>query len=432
MKISKYAFFFVSTTRKYLVYNSISNSFAELNEELYTYLLKAKNNPNIIDDIDEDTLNSLRKSKIITTDEEELNHRYMKRLTYYSVAFSSDYLDLTITPTTNCNFSCPYCYEEGIKPKSMSENTIEDIIKFIKKNKKTDGVYITWYGGEPLLKINLIKLFIDRCKEEKIKILSQNIITNGYNLNSKAFDLIINNFNSVQITIDGATKERHNDKRYTKNREGTWDIILSNLDIFLNLEHEISIAIRCNIYKNESEEFYKLKELLTTRWNGDQRVTIYPGIIDDITDLKQTNCNLMGGKDISDFNLEMSSKYNQNIYPKFDTYSCGAMYQNAYVIGTEGELYKCWNDLGHEDKIIGSIYDDNVKNPHILAQYLAGPSNIDDKTCIDCTLFFVCNGGCIWKRIKNQFEKANFDICNNKKHNIEKYLENYYDQKKQK
>ena len=66
-------------------------------------------------------------------------------------------LVFTILTTEQCNFRCKYCYEK-FKHGQLSDGVIESFIKFIKENiDKYSGVHLRWFGGEPLLGIDVIK-----------------------------------------------------------------------------------------------------------------------------------------------------------------------------------------------------------------------------------------------------------------------------------
>ena len=68
-------------------------------------------------------------------------------------------LYLTLVPTLDCNFACPYCYQrEAHNQYYMSEELKHGILNFIKKEclaKKIKRVETTWFGGEPTLTANL-------------------------------------------------------------------------------------------------------------------------------------------------------------------------------------------------------------------------------------------------------------------------------------
>jgi len=432
MKISTYTYVFKSSKYGALIYNSITNAFAKLNEPLFDLLLQAKNKPVILKELDSETLLILKKAKIIVEKHDELNQFYQKRLLYYLTAFSSDSLSLTIAPTTACNFACPYCYEKGIDYRTMNDIVINDLIEFIKKHDKIQGLGITWYGGEPLLAIDKIEKILIEIKKLNIKIYNNSIVTNGFYLNSNNQDFIIkNSFNSMQITLDGATAQAHNNRRFLKTGGETWNTILLNLDMFFKKFHNIRVDIRCNIDNKNQEEFLKLKVELNKRWNNNPNVNIYPGILtNNENDNNSTTCNYMTGKDVSKFHLNLGIKEKTSPYFNFEYSSCGATCINSYVVGPEGELYKCWNDIGHNEMIIGYLNKDkNITNNKVLFQYLGGPTLMDEKKCKDCVLFFVCSGGCIWMRIKNKMEGTKYDLCNYRKNNINEFLELHYEKK---
>ena len=67
------------------------------------------------------------------------------------------YLYLVIYATENCNFCCEYCFQQH-QPKSLSRETAESIVKFVRRELfKYQGVKISWFGGEPLLEIDIIE-----------------------------------------------------------------------------------------------------------------------------------------------------------------------------------------------------------------------------------------------------------------------------------
>jgi len=146
----------------------------------------------------------------------------------------------------------------------------------------------------------------------------------------------------------------------------------------------------------------KIKELLINRWQNNKHIIIYPGFVTMHNDKQINACEYMSLNDMSSFNYYINSKEKTPNYFKFDSLSCGATQINFFVVGPEGELYKCWNDIGRNEMIIGNVNDNKIINSDILAQYLGGPTSLDDEECINCTLFFVCNGGCTWQRIQNK------------------------------
>ncbi|MDE5900194.1 MAG: SPASM domain-containing protein [Muribaculaceae bacterium] len=88
-------------------------------------------------------------------------------------------------------------------------------------------------------------------------------------------------------------------------------------------------------------------------------------------------------------------------YPLPFKSECSIRNRNSIVIGPNGELYKCWQDVGIEDKIYGYI-DGRVTNEKVLLEYLMDADPLDDEECRECLLFPICSGGCPYARIKAQ------------------------------
>jgi uncharacterized protein len=98
---------------------------------------------------------------------------------------STDNLYLTIAPTFDCNFGCPYCFETA-KHGTMKENIQQAVIDFIKsqiEQLQSNNISLTWYGGEPLLAKDIIVSMshkINALAKTYSLTSSFNIITNGY------------------------------------------------------------------------------------------------------------------------------------------------------------------------------------------------------------------------------------------------------------
>ena len=214
MKASNYNFFYQYDDKSYLAYNSRSNSLAILNKENYQKYCDfiALNKP--IDD--EEFIEDLKAGLFIIDD--EVDELKILRFKMYRDRMNNISLGLTIAPTSDCNFRCIYCYEKNsLRKKEMTLEVEEAIIKFIEKTTDTiRNMNISWYGGEPLMRFDIIERLSEKiiklCNEKNIDY-SASIVTNGYLLNKeilKKFEKY--KISSVQITLDGP-KEIHDKRR---------------------------------------------------------------------------------------------------------------------------------------------------------------------------------------------------------------------------
>ena len=100
------------------------------------------------------------------------------------------------------------------------------------------------------------------------------------------------------------------------------------------------------------------------------------------------------------------------------------------MIGPDGEMYKCWDDVGLEEKVVGHIDRFNDWNMALIAEGMTGCSYLDDPECKECYYFPICNGGCHRIRQKNLHAEVKHSSCTYFKGNLENLLELYYEQKR--
>lgn len=109
----------------------------------------------------------------------------------------------------------------------------------------------------------------------------------------------------------------------------------------------------------------------------------------------------------------------EKYYPAQLSFACGAQCKDSYVIGPEGDVYKCWEQVGLEEVSIGKIdsIDDTCEQS---TQYL---NDIWPTTCDKCEYLPLCHGGCPKERKSNE----NKPICFPQTKTLNKYLEKYYE-----
>ena len=125
MKLSKYNFAFNNgENEKHILYNSMTNSLALIDNEKYGGYRKYENGE--VENLDSDLMEDLYKGGfIVDNDFDELKELELRLL---HGRFSSNSLGLTLAPTSDCNFRCIYCYEKDvIKPTYMTEEVQDGV-----------------------------------------------------------------------------------------------------------------------------------------------------------------------------------------------------------------------------------------------------------------------------------------------------------------
>jgi len=71
-----------------------------------------------------------------------------------------------------------------------------------------------------------------------------------------------------------------------------------------------------------------------------------------------------------------------------------AVANNAIVVGADGEVWKCWDDIGNPDKTVGDIRNyRELDEQAILPWLLFNPT--EDPQCSSCIALPSCMGGCL-------------------------------------
>lgn len=144
----------------YVLYNTFTEKFIFINNELYNLFFCKEIPVRIIQEKHPNLYNDLENSGFIVQDELDEPRRYIEELKYKGDVETCDQYNLIINPTLDCNLRCWYCYESLKKGSIISENLINGIEIFIqnlicKPNIKL--FTLSFFGGEPLLKFK--KLF---------------------------------------------------------------------------------------------------------------------------------------------------------------------------------------------------------------------------------------------------------------------------------
>ncbi|MDR2126473.1 MAG: SPASM domain-containing protein [Prevotellaceae bacterium] len=415
-EISKYIHTFISSKGYPLIYCSRTNAFLKITKELYDFVLEIKKDSSLINELDDSLLDLFKNKKIIVKSNEDEDYLLERQFNEEQISYSQKTLSLTLVPTLSCNFDCPYCFEEGKRVGNMKNETIEQLILFIKKHESAKQLDITWYGGEPLLAFGVIQKVLSRINEEiNIPVKWHTIVTNGYYFTNKVIDFFkLHPLNCIQITLDG-DRERHDKIRKQKsNGEGSYDKIINNIDTILNELPDTQISIRVNIEKENLDDFICLQRELSQKWEG-KKITLYPGILRiENEDKTALACEAIPQWDALKFYFESYKKkiLNGNIYPVLQyNEGCCATMINAYIVGPKGEIYKCWNDVSDDSKIVGYIHDKKLTNSSLFFRYLIGSKFYNNEDCKQCFFLPICPGYCPWFRLKNQHENGKYILC---------------------
>jgi len=420
-KYSKYNFIYPfeeNENSKVLIFNARSGCMATLDEKHYDmYTQFVDRGIGIPDETFEKSLEDA--AFIIPAEQNELE---MIRYNLMRKRFNTDNLTITIAPTMSCNFSCIYCYEKSNlkRASKMSEYVQDKIVDYIEaKAKLVRNLHISWYGGEPTLAFDIIdslsKRMIGICDRNEINYWAH-MTTNGYNLTQDIIDKFGEcRIKSIQVTIDGP-KDVHDVRRPTISGKGTFDRIIENL---LKCKGKVdSVAIRIN---TDIENYARVDEVVDALTYDGISNTFKPylGHVDAYNDQYMMD-KCMTVEMYSKQHLEFKKRHNVDVfgsYPRMKANYCGADAISSIIIDPEGDLYKCWSEIGNTQHRVGNLLEEQTPNSTAqrFMDYMIYDPTLDTK-CIDCSYLPVCMGGCPFKRLED------VDGCCDHKFTLEAYL----------
>ena len=369
--------------------------------------------------------------------EELADMKLLARL--HKKVYGSSIIGLIIMPTYDCNFRCPYCFEQHRLNKekdwlsqTISDEIIDSVFSAL-KNYKSRGYNVdqcTFYGGEPLLEKNLpvVRKIAQHCRELNLKM---GAITNGYDLEAYREFFEDFKFESLQITVDGVG-EVNDKRRIHKNGVGTYEKILANVELALELGIKISLRVNVgteNIHgikaliddlkargfiDKEKERAADEKILRETDPKAKTKRGSFSYYFKAITNDFKHEKNILREKDILDELIkygitteeafERESQYSiaanlKNLFQKknfasFAPIYCGAEL-NMAIVDPFGKIFPCWDFVGKDDKAVGFV---DIKTGRFLwnfdkAKWKTRTVDIMEK-CKTCPYCFICRGGC--------------------------------------
>lgn len=415
-KPSRFNFIYWRSDNECIIYNTYSKAIVELTKDEFNQLQELSlEEPQIVKELMDNGI-------VVNSSFDEVGFMsYCHNTTKYA----KESLHLVLAVTMDCNFSCPYCYENRRKG-YMNKDVQSAVIDFIEKSVK-NGVHmldITWYGGEPLLYPDIIEnmaIKIRQIADETNCELSMYMVTNGYLLTPKIVELIDRlGIVKVQITIDGL-KDNHDKRRCLNDGSGTYDIVLKNLKLFE--EYSIRVDVRMNVDNENCKDFLALRETLQHLENPN--VVLYPSPVEDINpDTNNEVSDFMSFDEFERFADDICTEHGSTLaLTKVldDRYCyCQAETESSYVIDELGNCYKCWDQVGRVENSCFNIADPLNKNYNNIVSFM-GWDPFRDEKCSKCVFLPICFGGC-------KFHRMNFGRydCGFSERSMKNYIENTF------
>ncbi|AEY66672.1 Cys-rich peptide radical SAM maturase CcpM [Clostridium sp. BNL1100] len=248
----------IKTPKKYYVFDRNRNKILNISKEDYEELDKLQKK-----EISENEVGCLPKYQKYGY----LKENVIEEILHPETEYIQHYLDhrvqfLILQVTQNCNLRCSYCVYSGEYENRVHSNKVmswelakKSIDYLYEHSNELDDVHISFYGGEPLLCLDLIKKCVAYVKEAyPDRNTRYGMTTNGTLLNRKVADFLIKNRFAIAISLDGSKKD-HDANRKFANGEGSFDTIVNNIKEIIKYDNEYIKNLRFNTVLNPKSDY---------------------------------------------------------------------------------------------------------------------------------------------------------------------------------
>jgi len=339
----------------------------------------------------------------------------------------SSTLKIVIMPTTDCNARCQYCIGKGNFRETMTLETAKKVVEFIVGEAEGyKAIRLDWYGGEPLIKKDLITYICDEIQQSLPNVtLTSVITTNLVLLNEELIDVAIKSWHikKVNVTIDGDEFEHNSRKKYLNTQFNGYKHTIKCIQLLL--EKGVTVFCRYNIDRNnvtklsaainEITPFVKnrLFYFFVSPLRGDNEFTEFFS-----TD-EYNNLFLETGELLNQSGIHNTV---DSFVPKAMRGYCIAKNQNCFVIAPNGMLHRCNLGLLDDSTATGSVFRGLLKNKN-YEEFV----NYDiDAECESCKFLPICQGGCPTQKITTSKSNSKCNKFRYKLVAISKLLEKFY------
>lgn len=325
-------------------------------------------------------------------------------------------MNITLHLTNRCTLSCKYCYVDKKNPIDMPWDTAKKAIDMaVDMSSKKVGV--SFFGGEPLLKKDLIKKIIAYCEEIKentgIKFF-HNLTTNGTLLDEDFLLYAKKKRISIAISHDGI-KESHDTNRVTKQKEGSFDIVDKNSELLLEYNPYAAVILVLNpntvtnLYKSVNHLFNKGFKYIVLSMNYaapwvEKSLKVLKNQYKKISKLYYDKSMANEKFYLAPFDYKIISHIDNK---KFKNNQCD-LGKSHLTITADGSIYPCTQLINDKNLLMGNVDTGITRTVFHLKEKKAS-----EDACLECAIKDRCvhSCSCINKQARGDINKVSPVLC---------------------
>lgn len=318
---------------------------------------------------------------------------------------------LVLHVTESCNLGCRYCYhapEAGSRAPeaSMPLQVATQAVDFLFAHSGgLENLVLVFFGGEPLLNVNLISRTIAYADEQALvqgKTIDYAMTTNGTLLTDKTIRFLNDHRIGTTVSLDGP-EAAHDRFRRFPDGSPSYGVILPKLKKFLGSRAAKPVVARVTLAKDVAAISETLFHLLDLGFSEVGFAPVTTADTDYQLDSHQMMQLLEHFKQLSEVFIEWARRDRflgfTNLVDllvtlhegEVKTYPCGAGI-GMFSVDPQGCLFLCQRLTQDESARMGDVFQgvDRVK----LETFRAGAALSQKPECKGCWAASICAGGC--------------------------------------
>jgi uncharacterized protein len=356
--------------------------------------------------------------------------------------------------TQECNLECKYCvyasqkylYHRTPTSKSLNVETARKALDYIKKiisGRSRREFTIGFYGGEPLLNYQMIKIIVKYAKNifENWK-LNFSMTTNGTLLTEEIIRFLIDNSFILRISLDGPI-ENHDAKRVFPTGKGSFQQVIKNMNKIKKINEEyfkkifLAVVISKDLPLEKTVDFFKNNELvkhLPMRisfvnekdndyykyfpYNQQTFIQSRKNFYDSVIEKKRNKIELLPIE--SSFIDQIKRLTSYNVKKRiFFTTAATCFFDNRLFVDVNGRFHVC--ERVNQSFSIGDT-ESGFNYPR-MTKMLKEFSQLIKTNCLDCEANYLCERCFVHFARDGRFE-LNHELCRRVKSQMKNMLEN--------
>lgn len=342
----------------------------------------------------------------------------------------------------HCTLSCPYCFahlDGKFNFDDFTTDGIEKAIDYAVSNVNSfspnSPLCIVFFGGEPLMRVDLIKHAIDYAKTKyHDKQITYSITTNGTILTDEIVKIFKENNFAVLVSIDGPDNEFNlrKDNAGNKSYYKVMDFIKAMKDNGIYTELRATI-VNTNPYIVETFDFFEHQKLpfsVSFAYPSENKNHHWSDHDNNVIKLIKSQFD-----NLVDYYIGVIKRnhpiYNKRFYLWNETFrfrenkriACGAG-RTYFTIMSSGDIFSCAHFMNQKERSIGNISNDRI-TPDLYKAIEV--EKIEE--CSKCWARYLCLGHCPSQKIslgKCNDTASTQDECELEKVELELYIKLYY------